>query len=40
MDASQVKAGDVIEARMARGRVRAQVLEAAATQDSPNRGRR
>ena len=34
MDASQVKAGDVIEARMARGRIRAQVLEATAAAGS------
>jgi len=40
MDASQVKPGDVIEARVARGRIRAQVLEATAAADKPSRGRK
>jgi exodeoxyribonuclease VII large subunit len=40
MDESQVKPGDVIEARMARGRIRAQVLEPATTENKPSRGRK
>jgi exodeoxyribonuclease VII large subunit len=37
MDESQVQPGDVIEARMARGRIRAQVLE---SEPKPSRGRK
>jgi exodeoxyribonuclease VII large subunit len=40
MDESQVQPGDVIEARMARGRIRAQVLEPAAAEKKPSRGRK
>ena len=40
LDESQVKPGDVIEARMARGRIRAQVLEPATAESKPSRGRK